>query len=413
MRPNNPFSRAAFLTLTSAALTLPRRVSAHPPVTLGDDIFLRETWRDLAGRSVGIVTNRSGITSWGEPFADAVHRNTNITLKALFAPEHGIRGTSAAGASVASGIDARTGLPVHSLYGKTRKPTRDMLHGIDVLLFDIQDVGERAYTYISTMAYVMQAGRTYNKEVWILDRPNPMGGIIVEGPVLKPAFSSFIGLYPIAMRHGMTVGELALLFNDRFGIGCNLRVIAMRNYTRDMIWPDTHLTWIPTSPNIPTWQTTFAYPATGLTSEAGLNNGTGNVLPFMPFFFAGAYGLDGTTLAAALNARALTGVRWKAASWVPQTGFWEGKTLTGIKLLITDPRTMRPVRAAVEILAALRTHAPAFLHIRPRQLDRDWGTDVLRKGLSNNVSADAIETLWENDVRAFETLRRSYLLYST
>jgi uncharacterized protein YbbC (DUF1343 family) len=399
-------TRSTFLALAATAVFAPQRA-----VTLGDDLFIRETRRDLVGRTVGIVSNQSGVTSWGEPFIDAVARDASVALKALFAPEHGIRGRVPAGSSVAASVDAKTGLPVYSLYGKTRRPTREMLEGIDVLLFDIQDVGERAYTYISTMAYVMQSARAFGKEVWILDRPNPVGGNIVEGPVLDPAFSSFIGLYPIAMRHGMTVGELALLFNDRFAVGCNLRVIAMRDYRRGMLWPDTGLTWIPTSPNMPTWETTLAYPATGLLSEAGLNNATGDIVPFKPFFLAGAYGLDGARFAAALNAAKLEGVRFEAAAWTPRSGFWGGKTLTGICLIITDPKRFRAVRAAVEMLVALRATAPAFLHVHARELDRDWGTDTLRLGLARGLGADALQAQWADDVRAFEALRKPYLLY--
>jgi uncharacterized protein YbbC (DUF1343 family) len=404
-------TRSAFLALAASAVFAPRRAVAARAVALGDDLFIRETWRDLVGRTVGVVSNQSGVTSWGQPFIDAVTREGNVTVKALFAPEHGIRGRVPAGSRVASSIDQTTALPVFSLYGKTRRPTREMLEGIDVLLFDIQDVGARAYTFISTMAYVMQSARAFGKEVWILDRPNPVGGEIVEGPVLDPAFSSFIGLYPIPMRHGMTVGELAQLFNDRFGIGCNLRVIAMRGYRREMLWPDTGLPWIPTSPNIPTWETTLAYPATGLVSDAGLNNGTGDVVPFKPFFLAGARGLDGTRFAAALNAAKLEGVRFEAAAWTPRSGFWGGKTLTGICLILTDPKRFRAVRAAVEILVALRATAPAFLRVRARELDRDWGTDTLRLGLARGMSAGAVEAQWADDVRAFEALRKPYLLY--
>lgn len=404
-------TRSAFLALAASAVFAPQRAVAARAVALGDDIFIRETWRDLVGSTVGIVTNQSGVTSWGVPVIDAVARDGNVAVKALFAPEHGIRGRVGAGSRIASSIDPTTGLPVYSLYGKTRRPTREMLAGIDVLLFDIQDVGARAYTFISTMAYVMQAAREFGKEVWILDRPNPVGGEIVEGPVLDPAFSSFIGLYPIAMRHGMTVGELALLFNDRFGIRCNLRVIAMRDYRRGMLWPDTGLPWIPTSPNIPTWDTTLVYPATGLVSGAGLNNGTGDVVPFKPFFIAGAYGLDGARLAASLNAAKPAGVRFEAAAWTPRSGFWGGKTLTGIGLILTDPKRFRAVRAAVEILVALRATAPAFLHVHARELDRDWGTDTLRLGLAEGMSVDALEAQWTDDVRAFEALRKPYLLY--
>jgi len=219
-------------------------------VRLGDEVFLDETWRELNGRGVGIVTNQTGVTSSLETIVDAIHRNPDIRLRAIYSPEHGLRGDQPAAAYVPSYVDPRSGLPVYSLYGATRKPDAAMLEGIDVILFDIQDVGDRAYTYISTLAYVMQAAKSFGKTVWVLDRPNPIGGMVVEGPVLDPRFSSFIGLYALPIRHGLTVGELANLYNDHFGIGCSLRVIPMQHYRRDMLWPDTGLAWVQTSPNI-------------------------------------------------------------------------------------------------------------------------------------------------------------------
>jgi uncharacterized protein YbbC (DUF1343 family) len=377
-------------------------------VTLGDEVFLRETWRELRGRCVGIVTNQTGVTSQLESIVDAIRHNPQICLHAIYSPEHGLRGDQPAGAYVSSYVDARSGLPVHSLYGSTRHPTAAMLAAVEVLLFDIQDVGARAYTYISTMAYVMQAAKEHGKEVWVLDRPNPTGGEVVEGPVLDPRFSSFIGLYPIAMRHGMTVGELARMFNDRFGIGCNLRVVAMKNYTRSMLWPDTGLAWVQTSPNIPEWETTLVYPGTGLLTEAGINNGTDFTKPFK---YAGAYRLDGARLAEYLNARPIPGVHFRPASWSPLAGFWAGKTLGGVELVVTDPRAFRAVRAAVEILVAVRKTAPGTLSIHAAALDKDWGTDTLRRGLEDGLDAPDIAAQWETRVREFEASRTRYLLY--
>ena len=233
-----------------------------------------------------------------------------------------------------------------------------MLAGIDVLVFDIQDVGSRAYTYISTMAYAMQSARQYGKEFWVLDRPNPIGGAIVEGPVLEPAYESFIGLYPIPMRHGMTVGELAALFNDHFGIGARLRVIRMNGWHRSTLWPDTGLQWVPTSPNIPTWQTTFVYPGTGLLDSMGINNGSGWT---KPFFLAGALGIDATHLADVLNRRNLPGVWFRPIAWSPLAGFWKERELTGVELIVFDPRRFLAVRSAVEILVAVRDIAPHAL----------------------------------------------------
>ncbi len=389
----------------------PALAAPMPPanVTLGDEVLLRETWRDLHGRCAGIVTNQTGVTSRLETIVDALRRNPEICVRAIYAPEHGFRGDRPAGSYVPSYVDPQTNLPVYSLYGATRRPSAAMLAGVDVLLFDIQDVGDRAYTYISTLAYVMQAAREAQKEVWVLDRPNPLAGDIVEGPVLDPRFASFIGLYPIAFRHGLTVGELARMYNQRFKIGCNLRVIAMEGYRRSMLWPDTGLAWVQTSPNIPDWRTALLYPATGLIDSAGLNNGTGFTKPFA---YAGAFGIDAFKLAAFLNARPIPGVHFRAASWSPLAGLWAGKTLSGVELVVVDRRAFRAVRTAVEILVAVRTLAPAVLTFHDSSgLDKDWGTDTLRLGLQNGLDADAILRQWLAATDEFETARQPYLLY--
>jgi len=413
-------SRSAFLrtsaaaAATAAGATLSVRAparAANParPVVLGDDMFLNDAWRELRGRTVGIVTNPSGVTSLGESLVDAAHRNSEITVKALFGPEHGIRGTVGAGEVVGSSTDEKTGLPVHSLYGPTRHPTKAMLDGIDVLLFDIQDVGARPYTYVSTMAYVMEAAAQYGKDVWVLDRPNPIGGTQVEGPVLDPKFKSFIGLYPIPERHGMTVGELARLFNDHFGIGCTLRVISMQGWTRDMLWPDTGLRWVPTSPNIPYARTALVYLATGLIDEAGVNNGIGTTRPFE---YAGGYGYDPAAFRDALVARHIPGIEFEPADWTPTHGFWANKTLHGVALNVTDPHTFPNVRTAVELLAAARAQNKYHVAAGHEQImDRDWGTDTVRLALDAGTSPDAIIASWEPGIRAFKALRAKYLLY--
>jgi uncharacterized protein YbbC (DUF1343 family) len=231
---------------------------------------------------------------------------------------------------------------------------------------------------------------------------------VVEGPVLDPKFSSFIGLYAIAMRHGMTIGELARMFNDRFAIGCALKVVAMQRWRRTMFWPDTGLGWVQTSPNIPDWETTLVYPATGLIDDAGLNNGTNFSKPFM---YAGAYRLDGRKLADALNARPIPGIHFRAASWTPFAGFWAGKNLSGVELVVTDRPAFRSVRTAVEILVAARRVAPGALTVHASNLDRAWGTDTLRRGLDAGSDADEILAGWESATREFEASRARYLLY--
>ncbi len=345
--------------------------------------------------------------STGEHVVDAVHRNPQIRVRALFGPEHGIRGAATAGETVASCVDARTGLPVHSLYGATRRPTPAMLDGIDVLLFDIQDVGARPYTYVSTMAYVMEAAAQYGKDVWVLDRPNPVGGLLTDGPVLDPKFKSFTGLYPIPERHGMTVGELARMFNERFGIGCSLRVVTMEGWTREMLWADTGLSWIPTSPNMPYARTTLVYLATGLVDEGGVNNGVGTDKPFE---YAGGYGFDPAAMRDALAARGVPGVEFEPADWSPARGFWAGKTLRGVALNVNEPHAFPSVRTAVELLAAAR--AQGKYHVsHAATMDRDWGTDAVRVALNEGATPDAIVASWQPGLHAFNAARAKYLLY--
>jgi uncharacterized protein YbbC (DUF1343 family) len=407
------FLRHALVTalIVLASLSLQgTQARAHDgsAVMLGDDVFLAGGWRALQGRCIGVVTNASGVTSAGENFVDALRRQGHICVRALFAPEHGLRGDRPAGSYVPSYTDERTGLPVYSLYGATRHPSATMLDGVDVLVFDIQDVGARPYTYVSTMAYVMQSAAAAGKEIWILDRPNPIGGTLVEGPVLDPKFKSFVGLYPIPERHGMTVGELARLFNDRFEIGANLKVIPMRGWRRDMIWSETGLPWTATSPNIPYAKTTLVYLATGLIDEAGINNGVGSDKPFER---AGALGMDGKAYAAALNARKIPGVHFEAAAWTPHAGFWKGRELTGVEIDIDDPHTFPSVRTAIELLCTARDVGRYFHIHNAKSLDRDWGTDSVRKAVLAGEPPDAIVHAAQAQVPAFLALRDKYLLY--
>ncbi len=380
---------------------------ATPHVLLGDDVFVAETWRELAGRRLGIVTNRSGVLSNGTSLVDAIRLNPKVSVRALFAPEHGLRGDRDAGAYVPSYTDARTGLPVYSLYGATRHPSAAMLDDVDILVFDIQDVGARPYTFVSTMAYVMESAKQFGKEIWVLDRPNPIGGLAVEGPVTEPEFTSFIGLYPIPERHGMTIGELARLFNTHFGIGANLRVIPMRGWSRAMYWADTNLRWIPTSPNIPYAFTPIVYLATGLIDEGGVNNGVGTDRPFE---YAGGYGFDAAAYARVLNARAIPGATFEPTDWVPQRGFWAGKTLAGVMIHVNDPAAFPSVRTAVEVLAAARAQGKLKI-ASAAAFDRDWGNDRVRAALVAGASPDEIVASWEPGLAAFRAIREPALIY--
>jgi uncharacterized protein YbbC (DUF1343 family) len=397
------------LLLGLIVVAAPAVAGTLPPakIVLGDEVFLQSAWHDLHGRCVGIITNQTGVTSRLVNIVDAIRSNPHICLKAIYSPEHGLRGDRPAGSYTSSYIDERTGLPVYSLYGPQKHPTAAMLAGVDVLLFDIQDVGARPYTFVSTMAYAMQAAAQFGKEIWILDRPNPIGGT-VEGPVLDPQFSSFIGLYPIAMRHGMTVGELAAMFDTAFGIHAKLRVIAMRGWTHAMLWPDTGLQWVQTSPNIPEWSTTVVYVCTGLIDNAGVNGGIGTTKPFK---YAGAYQLDAYALANRLNARNLPGVYFRPAYWSPTSGFWQDKDLGGVELDVYDPSKFQAVRTSVELLTAVRDISPTTIKVDAKPLDIDWGTDTLRLGLTRGDSAEQILAGWQPAVNRFKTLRAKYLLY--
>lgn len=397
------------LALT-AALSAVLLGATLPPaqVTLGDEMFLQSAWRELAGKCVGIITNQTGVTSRLVNIVDAIKANPKICLKAIYSPEHGLRGDRPAGAYVASYTDARTGLPVYSLYGDQRHPNAAMLAGVDVLLFDIQDVGARPYTYVSTMAYAMQAAKQFGKEIWVLDRPNPIGGEMVEGPVLDPKFKSFIGLYPIPMRHGMTVGELARLFNNQFGIGANLRIIKMEGWKRSMLWPETGLQWVQTSPNIPEWSTTVVYPCTGLTDSIGLNGGIGTTKPFK---YVGGQDVDAYGLARTLNARNIPGVHFRPAYWSPFFGALSGKQVAGVELDVFDPKVFPSVRTAVEIATAVRAVSPRTLNVTVKSTGIDWGTDTFATALQAGRSAHEIEAQWEPGLRRFLAIRQKYLLY--
>ena len=399
------------MLLTCAALSaLPGRSGTLPSakIVLGDEIFLRSAWHDLHGRCVGVITNQTGVTSKLINIVDAIKANPHICLRAIYSPEHGLRGDRPAGSYVASYTDPRAGLPVYSLYGKQKHPSAEMLRGVDVLLFDIQDVGARPYTYVSTMAYAMEAAKQFGKEIWVLDRPNPVGGELIDGPVLDTKFSSFIGLYPIAMRHGMTTGELAGLFNTEFHIGAHLRVVAMQGWRRAMLWPDTGLQWVQTSPNIPEPSTTVVYLCSGLIDNAGLNNGIGTTKPFK---YAGAVGLSAYRFADALNAKNIPGVHFRPAYWSPFFGALKEQQIAGVELVVYDPKVFPAVRTAVELLTTARDIDPAVVKIDKRALDIDWGTDSLGADLAGGKSAEQIELGWRARLAQFRSLRARYLLY--
>ncbi|MEZ0118644.1 UNVERIFIED_ORG: uncharacterized protein YbbC (DUF1343 family) [Heyndrickxia coagulans] len=339
----------------------PREKQKHPSFQLGVDVFLKDKVHLLKGKRVGLITNPTGVDQSLNSIVDRFARNSDIHLTALFGPEHGVRGSANAGAYVPFYTDSKTGLPVYSLYGETKKPTPEMLKDVDVLVFDIQDVGARFYTYIYTMAYAMEAAKEKGIPFIVLDRPNPIGGTKVEGPVLNPAYSSFIGMYPIALRHGMTAGELAKYFNKECGIGADLTVVPMKGWHRDRYADDTPLQWVMPSPNMPTLDTAIVYPGAALIEGTNISEGRGTTRPFE---LIGAPFIDGDLLAEKLNALGLPGVRFRSASFTPTTSKWAGKLANGIQIHVTDRNAYQSVETGIAIVKTIHDLYPGQFAFR-------------------------------------------------
>ena len=352
----------------------------QPNVLPGIDVLIAEKLDMLKGKRVGLITNATGVTRDLQSTIDVLYGQKSVKLVALFGPEHGVRGDVPAGGQVQSYTDERTGLIVHSLYGKTRRPTPDMLKDLDVLIYDIQDIGSRAYTYIYTMAYAMEAAREHGLKFIVLDRPNPLGGNRVEGNVLDPEFSSFVGLYPIPLVYGMTVGELAQYFNKEFDIKCDLTVIPMRGWKRDMLFGDTGLVWIPTSPHVPHAITVHFIAATGYMGELDtISEGVGYTSPFQ---LVGAPWIDGEVLAKELNSRKLAGIYFRPTHYRPYYAKFAGEQVHGVEIHLLDKRTCSPSHAQIHILTAIQKLYPEhniFDTQRTGMFDKVFGTDVHSK----------------------------------
>lgn len=384
-----------------------RPKSKPASVRLGIDRI--DTYSQIfAGKRVGLITNSTGMNSNFQSSVDVLYANTNLV--ALFSPEHGIRGAVKAGDAVKASIDEKTQLPIYSLYGATKKPTAEMLADIDVLAFDIQDVGARSYTYIYTMAYAMQACKELGKTMVIFDRPNPIGGTQVEGNLIKPGFESFIGMYPIPTRHGMTVGELAKLFNSEFNIGCELVVIEMTGWKRDMYFDETNLPWVMTSPNIPTPNTALVYPGTGIFGGTNISEGVGTTRPFE---LVGAPWLDADELAEKMTALQLPGVIFRPAYFTPNFGLYQNEACAGVQLHIVDKKTFLAVKTGISLLYTIKEMSgEKFSFMRngknESSIDLVTGDDSIRKG---RYSLDQLSMLWEKEASQFRTMSKKYYLY--
>lgn len=404
--------------LIGLALLLAGTGVARPIVVkTGIEVLKAQRFELLEGKRVGLITNPTGVDDGLRSTVDILNEAPNVELVALFGPEHGVRGDAHAGDHVGNQIDPVTGLPVYSLYGKTRKPTPEMLRGIDVLVYDIQDIGCRSFTYISTMGEAMAAAAENGIEFVVLDRPNPLGGRKVEGPLVQDGFFSFVSQYRIPYVYGLTCGELAMLLNGEGMIGkpCNLHVVAMEGWKRDMVYEDTGLQWIPSSPHIPQAETAFFYPASGIVGDFGyLSIGVGYTIPFQMF---AAEWIDAEQFADSLNALKLPGVIFRPIHVKPFYSVGQGKQLHGVQVHLTKypdaPLTdiqfyvMQEIARLYPDRAVLANADTA----RFRMMDQVTGSDYVRKTFAARNRFEDIRAYWYKDVAPFRTLSRKYYLY--
>ncbi|WP_251129857.1 DUF1343 domain-containing protein [Exiguobacterium sp. CH10] len=402
----------AVLTLLSTSIVLldadAKSEPKKPKVELGVD-RLMENPDILKGKRVGLITNPTGINAERTSIVDLFDQSDDFELTALYGPEHGVRGDAQAGSTVSSYIDEVTGLPVYSLYGATKKPTPEMLEHVDVLVFDIQDVGTRYYTYIYTMAYAMEAAAENGIPFVVLDRPNPQGGLRVDGPVLDPDYSSFIGLYPIPLKHGMTVGELAQLFNSEYHIQADLEVVKMKGWKRSMMYEDTGLPFVMPSPNMPTTDTVNVYPATGLFEGTNLSEGRGTTKPFQ---LIGAPYIQAHEYAKELNDLDLPGVAFRAASFTPTFSKHAGKLTHGVEVYVTDPTRFESTKTGIAMIQTAHDLYPDdFEFLANDFITKLTGNVYVKDMILEGAPLDEILTKVEDERDAFLPIRKEYLLY--
>jgi uncharacterized protein YbbC (DUF1343 family) len=387
----------------------------------GLEVLASRRFRPLAGRRVGLVANPTAVTRALVHAADLLHGAPGVRLAALFGPEHGVRGDAQYMAAVGGERDARTGLPVHSLYGETPaslRPTGEQLDGLDALVFDVQDVGARYYTYQATMLLCMEAAAEAGKAFVVLDRPNPIGGVLVEGPALRPGFESFCGLHDLAVRHGLTVGELALLFRAERKLDLELEIVPCRGWRRGATFRETGLPWVFPSPNMPTPETALVYPGMCLLEGTNLSEGRGTTRPFELF---GAPWLDADRLAHDLAREGLPGVGFRPASFVPTWDKHAGVRCHGVDLVVRDPARLRPFRTGLAAVIHARAQDPARFAWRrePYEFVRDvpafdllCGSAREREAIEAGASVSDLAGPIAAEERAFARRRAPYLRYA-
>ncbi|MCK4628932.1 MAG: DUF1343 domain-containing protein [Sedimentisphaerales bacterium] len=364
------------------------------------------------GKRIGIITNHTAYNRRNQFIVDILRNIPDVTIVALFSPEHGFFGREQAAVRVPHQTDPTYNLPVHSLYGATRKPNRNMLKGIDLLVFDIQDIGVRFYTYIYTMALAMEAAAEERIQFIVLDRPNPLGGLRVGGNVLDRRWASFVGMYPVAVRHGMTVGELATMFNEEGwlanGVRADLKVITMKGWQRQQWYDQTKLTFIKPSPNIPNLETAILYPGLCLLEGTNLSEGRGTDLPFRQF---GAPWIDAKQLTARLNELRLPGLRFEPVTFVPVSSKYKNQKCRGVKVLLTQRNRLEAFWSGVRIINEIYRMYPRQLEWKTDHFDHLCGTSTVRKAIIHQSSLESLRTIWQTELESFRRIRKKYLLY--
>ncbi len=371
----------------------------------GIDVLEAENFAPLAGKRIGLITNQTGRDRAGHSTIDLLAHAPGIKLVALFSPEHGIRGTE--DEKVPSSTDARTGLPIYSLYGETTRPTGQMLAGIDALVFDIQDAGVRFFTYITTMGYAMEAAAQHHIAFYVLDRPDPLGGNKVSGPMsLDRDKLSLVDYFPMPIQPGMTLGELARMFNAENHIGCDLHVIAMKNWDRSKWLDQTGLPWVNPSPNLHSFTEELLYPGIEILQAGGVSVGRGTDKPFEQF---GAPWIHAADLVAELSRRGISGVRFSSAQFMPQSGLYAGQPCEGVAIEITDRSALDSMRVGLEAASALRKFYPEHFDVA-KMIFLVGNAETIAR-LERGDSPREIIAGWKNDLDAFRRIRAKYLLY--
>lgn len=396
-------------------------IMAFAQVTLGIDVLKQRDFDILKGKRVGLLTNATGVDANMQSSIDVLNSADGVKLVCLFAPEHGVRGNVYAGGTVNASVDAKTGLKVHSLYGKTKKPTVEMLKDVDVIVYDIQDVGCRSYTFVSSLGLVMEAAAENGKEVVVLDRPNPLGGNKIEGPLVYDGYFSFISKYPIPYIYGLTVGELATLLNEEkmTKSKCKLTVVPMEGWKRDMDYSQSGLRWVMTSPQIPYWQCAAYYPMSGIVGELGvLNIGVGYTIPFDAF---AADWINADSLATELNnmklAGKLEGLTFRPIVYKPQFSALSGKIVQGVQVYVDDLQKARLTEVQFYVLEALHNLYPSkdvfgmCTDKTKKSFDNVCGSNKIRLKMSERYKFDDVKDIWRDSESSWRKKSKKYHLY--